>query len=251
MPVETERRRWGTQAARRNQRWPKGGKAPASSCSHESWKTHQQATRWWIKCEDCEGRMSEGKIGRSEDGTMRLHGWHPPTWPKPEPENEEAAELTDSWSCAMCRLRLAHGTAGVITEVGKVCMICRAGPGKMKASSSKKDTTDDTEQRDEEEEATSEPVPTRPSDDETSTNERPPTTQDTSATSTNEGPPTTKESAVKGTRLTDKQIEVLKKSLTAKQWRENQLEETQVLSAEQIEFLEGTLTVKMWQQLWA
>ena len=254
----TEGARWGTQEDRQKQRWQKGGKAPASDCTHQPWRTYQQATRWWIRCESCEGRLASGKVGTQEDGTTMLLGWRPVTWPKPEPEDKEAAELKNPWTCAMCRVKLAQGTTGVITSVGKVCMICRTGPGKMKktaASSSQKNTADDPSEKDTADDHESmedvsdenfEVVPPKPVPQNTSAK----STHAKKAQDTRPKKDTQKESTVKGVVLTEQQIEFLEENLTAKQWRELRIEK-QVLSAEQMDLLEETLTAKVWRQLWA
>jgi len=219
--LPTEGSRWGTEGPRSNrQKWQRGGKALAPGCDHQSWRTYQQASRWWIRCEDCEGRIDSGKVATQEDGTMMLLGWKPPTWPEPEAEDTEMPVAKDVWSCGMCKTKLTHGTKGVTTEVGKVCMICRTGPGKMK-----KKADDGHEQ---EFEDGSRKTPSK-------------------ATPTTE---TSKSNTVKGEVLDDKQIEFLEKNLTAKQWRELALK-GRVVTAEQMNMLEDMLSAKMWRQLWA
>ena len=151
---------------------------------------------------------------------MMLLGWKPPTWPEPEVENTEMPGAKDAWSCAMCKTKLAYGTKGVITEVGKVCMICRTGPGKIRKK------VDDSHKQESEGESSK-----------TSSKATPPTE-------------TSKDDTVKGVVLNDKQIEILEENLTLKQWRELAIK-GRVVTAEQMNTLEDMLSAKMWQPLWA
>jgi hypothetical protein len=196
--LKTENSRWGTEGARLRQKWQKGGKALATGRDPQLWRTDQQASRWWIRCEDCEGRIDSGKVAIQEDGTMMLLGWKPPTWPEPEAEN----------------------TKGVITEVGKVCMIYHTGPGRIKKK------VDDSHKQESEDESSK--IPSKAT---------PPTE-------------TGKDDTVKGVVLNDKQIEILEENLTVKQWRELAIK-GRVVTAEQMNTLEDTLSTAMWRQLWA
>ena len=239
----TEGARWGTKEARQKQRWQRGGKAPASSCSHQPWRTYQTASRWWIRCEECQGRLASGAMGTQEDGVRMLLGWRPPTWPKVEPEDEEATVWKDTWTCAMCRVRLAYGTTGVITEVGKICMTCRTGPGKMKKKATSGSGTAEPMKEDllSADEAWEELEPEAAATD--GPMQRPAEAAATAG-------PTQRPAKNVTTRLTSKQIEFLEEKLTAKQWKELQIKD-QGLSPTQREKLSEMLSAKAWQQLWA
>ena len=224
------------------QSWQQGGKTVAPDCAHQSWRTYQTATKWWIRCEDCEGRMSSGKVSTQEDGNTVLHSWVPPSRPEPELEDEATKDLVGSWRCNMCRAMLAHGTKAVITEVGKICMICRTGPGKI----SKKKASSDHEVEEEEDALPS--LPSLPSGKINESKKTP--GKINKATTKKKEMPSDKPEAEKTMCLSDTQLRYLEENLTAKQWRELAIKGG-TMTLQTMDKLEGMLSVKDWRQLWA
>ena len=111
----------------------KHGKAPDASCAHDGWCTYEGATKWWIRCERCEGRLAEGRVVRREKLRV-LEGWTPPGVAGQATVGQEVT-LTGAWTCGLCKSELQQGTASVLTGVGRICIPCRTGPGRRQAPS--------------------------------------------------------------------------------------------------------------------
>ena len=86
---------------------------------------------WWIRCEQCGGRLAEGRVARQESLKL-LVGWTPPGMAGPATIGQEVA-LTGRWTCGLCKSELEQGTASVLTGVGRICIPCRSGPGRTQA----------------------------------------------------------------------------------------------------------------------
>ena len=109
----------------------RGGKAPDPACAHDGWRTYEGATKWWIRCEQCGGRLAEGQVARRE--TLKiLEGWTPPGVAG-HATTGQAVTLTGRWACGLCGSELEQGTASVLTGVGRICIPCRSGPGRLQA----------------------------------------------------------------------------------------------------------------------
>ena len=86
---------------------------------------------WWIRCEQCGGRLAEGRVARRESLKI-LEGWSPPGVAGHATIGQEVA-LTGRWTCGLCKSELEQGTASVLTGVGRICIPCRTGPGRAQA----------------------------------------------------------------------------------------------------------------------
>lgn len=104
------------------------GKAPDAACAHDGWRTYEGASKWWIRCEQCEGRLAEGRVAH-RDSLKVLEGWTPPGVAGWATVGQEVT-LTGAWTCGLCKFELQQGTASVLTGVGRICIPCRTGPGR-------------------------------------------------------------------------------------------------------------------------
>jgi len=109
----------------------RGGKALDAACAHDGWRTYEGATRWWIRCEQCGGRLAEGRVAHRETVKI-LEGWTPPGAAGHATIGQEVT-LTGRWTCGLCESELEQGTASVLTGVGRICIPCRSGPGRAQA----------------------------------------------------------------------------------------------------------------------
>ena len=118
--------RWGSCGQRKQATQP-GGMQPAPGCEHKNWRTYECQTKWWQRCEDCKGRLAEGRV-EEQEGQKRLAGWTPPGWTGTPSITVVLDTTTGKWACNLCSSEMAHGAAKVITDVGAICMSCRTGP---------------------------------------------------------------------------------------------------------------------------